>query len=279
MSKIEKIRIFNYPGCKIKYIDTINKLVSQAEGVEVFVEPFCGTVSVTLNLEKDFRRKVINDLSRDVMRIIKSFRDGIYSDLVEIYASVANEFGNIKEDKEAYYKFRDTYNERCYNKDMLMEGFFLYMASRAAINSLFRVGPRGFNQSYGARANTLTMTEEEFNRVQAILKECIFYNTGYTEILDIYDDENVLFFLDPPYVDRKIQGSYKDENLFNQDTFLSKVKNLKGKVIYTDVYSDYIVEQLGTSWKYDIFVDKKNVSPGRNKEDKIDYQEAIYYNF
>ncbi len=279
MSKTEKIRIFNYPGCKIKYVDKINELIDKAEGTEVFVEPFCGTASVTLNLTRDFKRKVINDLSRDVIRIIKSFRDGSYDMLSGMYDKVAEVCGNIKTDKDAYYNFRDTYNALHYNKNTVTEGFFLYMASRAAINSLFRVGPNGFNQSYGARANTMTMTKDEFDKVQTILKDCVFYNQGYADLLDIYDDTNVLFFLDPPYVDRKVQGSYKDENLFNQDTFLSKVKALKGKVIYTDVYSDYIIEQLGEGWKYEIFVDKKNVSPGRNKEDKIDYQEAIYYNF
>lgn len=279
MKKIKKRQILNYPGIKLKYCDQINEKINQLQEIDVFVEPFCGTTSVTLNLDRDFKRKVINDLSRDIIRVIKSFRDGSFKELADMYADVANNIGDIKKSKEAYYKFRDEGNKKYYGKDTIEEGFFLHMASRAAINSLFRVGPNGFNSSYGARGNVMLITEKEFVEIQTILKDCIFYNQDYVDMLDIYDDTNVLFFLDPPYVDRKVQGSYKDEDKFNQDKFLTRIKNLKGKVIYTDVPSDYIIDFLGSGWNSEVFVNKKNISPGKNKDKKIDYKEAIYCNF
>ena len=236
-NQISRIRTINYPGIKLQYCDIINSIINKAENVDTYVEPFCGSASILLYLNKSFDKKIINDLSQDIIRILKSFRDGTYEQLVKMYEDIANEFGNIKDNKEAYYNFRNTYNSRYYNKDKSIEkGFFLYICSRAAINSLFRVGPNGFNQSFGRRGNTLKLSEQEFNYVKNILLDTIFYNDSYDKILEIYDDTNVLYFLDPPYVDRKVQGSYINENLFNQDKFLNIIGNLKGKVVYTDIY-------------------------------------------
>ena len=278
------LKIFNYPGIKLQYCPLINSIINEAKDVDTFVEPFCGTASVLINLSKDFKKKVVNDLSPDIIRILKSFRDGNYEQLVKMYNDIASEFGNIKDSKEAYYNFRNVYNSRYYNNNKCIEkGFFLHIASRAAINSLFRVGPNGFNQSYGRRGNLIKMTKQEFDEIQKILLDTIFYTESYNNIIDIYDDKNVLFFLDPPYVDRKIKGSYKDENLFDQNKFLNIIGKAKGKIIYTDIYDETILERLefisGYKWNYQIFVNKQNISPGKNKETKIDYRETIYYNF
>jgi len=276
--KKEKQRLFNYPGCKIKFVDQINSIIDRSDASNYY-ELFCGTATVRLNLTNNFERYYLNDLSKEVIRIIKSFRDGAYEQLAEMYVLISDEFGDIQHSKEAYYNFRDKYNERYFNSDTLYEGFYLYIVSRASINSLFRVGPSGFNQSFGNRGGKLNLTEEDFGIVKAKLNNTTISMEDYFSIMksQLSSDEN-LFFLDPPYSDRKIKGSYKDEDAFDGDLFLERIRDAKANIVYTDILNDRIIDAL-PGWKYEVMSEKKNVSPGRNVGDRVDFSEAIYYNF
>lgn len=270
-------QLFNYPGNKIKYCQQINRLVRNSGVSKLFVEPFCGTASVMLNLDMDFEKYVINDHSREVVTIINAFKQCNYSDLEDMYEEVEAKYGSIKADKEAYYNFRNEYNSKWFNTGTIEEGLFLYIASRAAINSLFRIGPSGFNQSYGRRGDRLTMTQQDFEEIKKKLKISTVLNTDYKEVISEFDSKDTLFFVDPPYYERKIKGSYKDEEIFNQDDYLEILLVSEAKIIYTDVLSEYIQDKLG--WNYEIINSRKNVSPGNNKGEGTDFTEVIYYNF
>lgn len=271
-------RLLNYPGCKIIHLEAINEIIDLVKDVDTYIEPFCGTASVLLNLKKDFERKIINDLSIDIIRVIKSYRDGEYSQILDMYDAIDKEFGVIKGNKENFYNWRNTYNERYYRTNTIEEGFYLSIVSRAAINSMFRVGPSGFNQSYGDRTNKLAITEDIFNNIKNILLNTVIYNENYKKILEIYDAENVLFFLDPPYEERKVKGSYKSENIFSQKDFINNIKILKGKIIYTDIFNQDIMDKLGEGWNYKLLKAKRTIAPNKDRNN-VSYQEAIYYNF
>lgn len=270
------MRIFNYPGCKISYSDFINSKISEIENVNTFVEPFCGTASISLNLNRKFNDIIINDNSKSVIRIIKSFRDGSFNQLFSMYKEIENNFGNIRESKEAYYNFRNSYNKKYFNTDTIEEGFFLYIVSKATINSLFRIGPNGFNNSFGNRGNKISLSEYDFNEIKYKLLSYEILNTDYLEIIKKYDSINTLFFLDPPYVERMIQGSYETEKSFDKNKFIDVINNIKGKIIYTDVYSDLLMNKLNDKFTFEQLRDKKTIRPGKTDKSITNYIEGIF---
>lgn len=278
------IRIFNYPGCKANFIQQLDPLVSRAAnlGCSSYVEPFCGTASVLINCAGRtdfgvpmFQRLHASDLSREVLTILSAFRDGEYEALVRMYDSIRLEFGSIRE-KEAYYAFRDEYNRRYFGSGTVEEGFFLHVAARAAINSMFRVGPNGFNQASGLRGDSIALTPSEFAAVKHTLSRTDLARMDYMKRFSELDSDDTLWFLDPPYELRPVQGSYHGESEFSGNDFISAVKSLRGRVIYTDVYSEDILR--ATGFNYSTLGAKKNISPGRNTG-AHDYIEAVYYNF
>ena len=80
------------------------------------------------------------------------------------------------------------------------------------------------------------------------LLNCIFYNLNYKEIIDIYDDINVIFYFAPTYADF---------------TMINIMKSIKGKVILYDVNCTMFDEDL----------------PGWTKEEVEGTDNAFYYNF
>ena len=141
---------------------------------------------------------------------------------------------------------------------------------------MFRIGPNGFNQASGLRGDSIALTQGEFGLVKSILTRADLRNADYRERFETLDSNETVWFLDPPYELRPVQGSYEGEDKFSSNEFLDAVSSLKGKIIYTDVYSEDIVN--ATGFKHSILSAKKNISPGRN-QGSHDYLEAVYYNF
>jgi hypothetical protein len=63
------------------------------------------------------------------------------------------------------------------------------------------------------------------------LKDVSVEQDNYTTIIQKYDTNETLFFLDPPY-DCK-SGKYNGENSFDYDELLNQCRNIKGKFILT----------------------------------------------
>ncbi len=269
------IRFSNYAGNKQDFTGTFNFITSNLNK-KVYVEPFFGSGAVFFNLEKDFDLYVINDINPHVMNSIRSFRDGNYETYISLRSRVYEMFGDTKADKGAYVKFRDWFNTEYFGgkKDLLTEGFYFHFLMNSCINSLVRIGPNGFNQSYGNRTRVVGRTE--FLEIQARLKKKVtILSTDYSAILDQYDSEETLIFLDPPYAQRNEVGYKSTYGIADLEQFLKKVKLLKGSVIYTDIACEQH-NQL-TGWIREDTKMLDNISPNRKAQDGN--QEVFFRNF
>lgn len=148
-------KLINYAGTKIKYVDIINKHINKSAN-SVYVEPFLGSGSIFLNLEKEFDQYILNDKERNIISIFKSFKEADYDLFKTCEDIIVSKFGDIKNNKEEYYNFRNSFNKNVYLTDDITEGFFLFFLYNSCINSMARFGPNGFNQSFGKRFKTLT---------------------------------------------------------------------------------------------------------------------------
>jgi DNA adenine methylase len=265
------VRFMRYQGSKIHFVDKFNNLVKNINE-DVYIEPFIGSGAIFFNLKKKFKKYIINDLNEHIISIYKSFRDIDYNDYLQALDFIEKEFGNIKECKECYYNFRNWYNKNYHFTNKIEKGIYLHILSGSCINSILRFGPNGMNTSFGKRF--FKLDEDAFNKIKEKLKNTIIENMDYKQLLEEYKIDNKIIFLDPPYFERPgpYTNNFKSKDL---DEFLEYIKTHKGKIIYTDIYSDYIKEKL--NWD---FIETKlirNISPNRKQEEM--FQEVAFYNF
>lgn len=64
------------------------------------------------------------------------------------------------------------------------------------------------------------------------------HHLDYKEIFKMYDSEDVVFYLDPPYY--KKEFLYENSENFNHEELRNEIKKLKGKVILSYENNEYI---------------------------------------
>lgn len=276
MKDAELNRFSRYAGSKIHFIDRFNDITSRLDK-KIYVEPFFGSGAIFFNLNKEYDSYVINDANKHVMKAVTSFRDGDFNTYKSLKEKVFSDFGDIRNNKESYYNFRNWFNAEYFdkNKDLITEGFLFHFLMNSCINSLVRIGPNGFNQSYGNRF--MFIEEKKFHEIQRRLKMNVtILSKDYMDVLNEYDSEQTLFFLDPPYFVRPTVG-YENTHDKKEDItgFINKIKELKGSVLYTDIPCE-IHDALST-WHQSNTKMLDNISPLRRETGGN--QEAFFSNF
>jgi len=277
--KKTKLNFLKYPGSKIRFIETINNEInSQRYLVDTYVEPFLGSGSVFLNIPFKFKKYILSDIDENVIKLWNIFKYK-YDDLILFYKINFLKYGNPGNKKDVYYKIRNELNKKYFNTYLKEESFFLYFISKCAINSMFRVGPNGFNQGWGNRGNKVSLSRNDFEIIQNkflsnnlnILHQNFFdlYESQY----DILNNKKSLLFLDPPYTE--LSYGYRLEKTFNKDVFLNIINNLNSKIIYTDVYSKDIIKKL--NWRIVSLRKMNNIAPNSKKHSTK--EEVMYINF
>lgn len=200
-SRSRNLRIIKKPKFKANWVYVVNKLLSEVKNVNIYVEPEYSNASVLLNLKTEFLKRVINDESSSVIKILRCFRDKEYEQLVQLHGN--NEI-----------------------------------------------------------VDTNIITPDNVATMKVTLLDTIMYSQDYNSVVDIYDDENVVFLFGPRHNDR--------------ESFIDMIMSLKGKVIYSDEYNYDTIKKLDTDtikkWGHTLIL-------SNNKKIKKDCYETIYVNF
>jgi len=238
-------RIFRYSGSKYKYINCINGTINFSKK-KIFVEPFVGSGVIFLNVN-NFKKFIINDIDRNIIRIFKSFKEISFDYYQTKLNDVYDMFGSIKDNKHAYYEFRNWFNDNHWNTDTIDEGIYLMFLANSCINSFLRFGPNGMNQSYGNRAYQYNYKYDMHNRIYERLQNTEIYNLDYLKFLKVLNlpVSEYAFVLDPPYIKKKSSYDTLNENYYN--FFLSSLEYLE--YYYTDIYDPEILDKLKCSYK------------------------------
>jgi site-specific DNA-adenine methylase len=269
-----------YPGNKNRFIPDIVELLNPYFNEKtIFVEPFAGSAAVSLSVsQKEISKIILNELDKQIFKIHYSFKYGTYEQLKHVINEIWS-FGDPKNIKEDYYTARTELNEKYFNVDSIESGFYNWAISTFAINSMVRFGPNGFNQGWGNRGigrnnPSELMNERKYSGINEAYKKIELYNDDYKNIIDSLSGDFILF-VDPPYI-AKGSGTYSF-NQENHNQFISKIKNIDKPVIYTDVYSETLLDNLGPGWYVTILRDNMGTGkPGENSK-QIE-KEAIYTN-
>lgn len=255
-----------YQGSKTKFIENFNRITAQLPN-ERYIEPFVGSGVILFNLTKQYDEYIINDLNEHVISIYLAVKELTFSDYSDMLHEIKAKFGDVKNNKIAYNKLRDYYNENYHFTTKIEKGLYLHVLANICINSMLRFGPNGMNQAHGNRC--YFMDYETFNRIKNILNRCKIHNTDYKEFLL----EDSVILLDPPYVSRPT--SYENNfDILEHDDLLNRIKHLKSNILYTEIYSEKTDKYL--KWNHLPTKIITNSAPGAYNDK---HQEVCHYNF
>ena len=163
----------------------------------------------------------------------KSLLDFDYDSYVVLNKAIDGKFGDIKTDKEAYYAFRNAWNQ-----SEIKSGMVLVILASCCLNSMLRFGPNGMNQSFGKRR--LFIEEESFNRMKAKVKSAIVKCESYN--FDVVENKKVLLFVDPPYLRKMTYDHHFDHQKFINSLIGLKLKEGSLIILTYDGYKEELLK-------------------------------------
>lgn len=207
--------VFPYPGGKGRDAEWI---LEKMPPHDTYVEVFGGSGAVLYN-KPPSRIEVYNDLNDDLTQFFKVLRDR-EDDLVEWLQAVPYSRSQYEEWKEAFFA-----GERPEDPVERAGRFFAvrYMQFGGDISS-----KTGFKtRAKRSPARTFDHARDRIPELAARFNQVQIENKDYTDIFEIYDtlddDIDVLFYADPPYVDR--EGYYDIE--FDHDDFVTTLETVE----------------------------------------------------
>jgi DNA adenine methylase len=260
--------IFKYPGNKTNYLGTILPWIKASQS-KIYIEPFFGSGTIYFN-SLGFAQYIVNDKEPHILNILNTFNNTKYEDYLKFENFVLETFGNIATNYDAYYKFRDyVNNEHRYNE----YNFGIFFLNHTCMNSMMRFGPNGFNQTFGNRPSLFHLTKTQYEYVKHRLVNTKIITGDFSKTIE-FDTKDSLYVLDPPYDLAEI--TYNKG--FELNTFQDFLKEIKGKIIYTDIENEFADKFFSN--KILLKNQMKNISPNnRNGKHDKSQREVMYTNF
>lgn len=268
------IYTFRYAGNKTPFLDTIFSLLLSIKNREQLIEPFGGSGVVSVNASKFFKSVYLNDLCRELICIHRMLKESKWHDH-QMFMAKHGDFQFIKR-KNYYYAFREKFNREFWKSDTITEGIFLYYIAGACINSMFRLGPNGFNQ--GAANQSLSkiinpLLLKQFNKAYQNIN--LSTKDAYDLFNEFSDDENITWFIDPPYNNTTLTYGLDCD----KRKLIDVIINLKGNVIYTDSFNE-AQDKIMTDCGFKSIVlrnNMPNIAVGGKGEQYENRKEMLYY--
>lgn len=176
-----------WAGGKYRIVDRLKKVLPKGQRL---VEPFVGSGALFLNV--DYPAYLLADVNKDLINLFQTVKEQ-GEDFID-YA--ANYFTPENNDKEAYYKHREYFNQTTDINER--SALFLYL-NRHGFNGLCRYNSRGeFNVPFGRYKKPYFPYEELVhfhNRSQHATFICADFEKIMAPLL-----EGDVVYCDPPYV-------------------------------------------------------------------------------
>jgi len=181
-------KLIDYPGGDFFIFEDLNKVFSSAPA-KTFVEVFGGSCYSSMNVSRDkFKVIVCNDVDSDLINLYRLVKDNP--------AEVQKRLSILPFSREIHAIAKDILSDP--KADSLTRAVMLFYLIRA---SMFGKAGRGFavrkKQSSAKRfTNAVSLIKEYAKQMGNI----VFENKDYEGMLKLYDSDETLFYLDPPYV-------------------------------------------------------------------------------
>ncbi len=260
-------------GTKTRMVKHILKVIPEHK---VYVEPFGGVALVLLNKPKS-KREIYNDIDNNLINFFKVLREK------EKREKLKDMLNYTPYSRELFYEAYEVIKNQDY-KDEIWHAYYYFILC----NQGFRGKISGSSWRISTKRPIKTEEITFRNKINLIdivaerLKYVVIENKDYKEILEIYDYNDVLFYLDPPYYIDSDYYTYKNnyyKNEFNKDEhkkLIAILSKIEGKVILSG-YKNKLYEKLeDNGWKRLDFPIRKN--PSQEKK-KPTIHESLWLNF
>lgn len=217
-----------------------------------YVEPFGGSGMVLFAKDPADKVDIYNDINEWLVSLYRFIRDDPES-LIEYLDAIPYSRADFIKYRELYR--RSTKGEEIDITDIQKAAMFFYL-----IKSSFNSNPgSSFSQAASTnKASTWRTAIDLIKPAHERLKMCVIECLDYKELIDKYDHEETLWYLDPPYVqstrDLSSQEVYEYEMVDDDHIELcANIANLKGMCIlsgyHSDIYWDILVDDCGWNFK------------------------------
>jgi DNA adenine methylase len=254
-----------WAGGKTQLIDDIDIVIEQFIGNDeyTYIEPFVGGGAVlfwVLQKYKNIKHAVINDINSDLITAYNTIKTNV-DDLIAILKKWEKEYhildNNYEDRKKYYYHKRKVYNKR--DSDTVTQTALFIFLNRTCFNGLYRVNRKNeFNVPIGSYKTPMICDEENLRAVSNVLKKVIILNGDFEDTLQYANDNNTLFYFDPPYKPLSQTSSF---NSYTQAEFDDKEQVRLAKFCKK-------IDMLGYQWILSNS-DVKGENPNNNFFDKL----------
>lgn len=238
-----------------------------------YCEPFCGGASVFWNKERS-ASEVLNDLDDGLISIFKALRDEPKEFIARLkrvrYTERTFAMALNREEKGI-----SDYVDKAVNE------FILRRMSRGGLKKTFawsdrlRGGKPGDVNAWETIMGTLPLLAER-------LQGTILLHEDFRKVTEVWDEEDSLTYLDPPYLHSTRTASatsaYQHElSIDDHVALLNLVKNARGKVIISGYQSSLYTRMLDKErWRY-----KKKPMPNHASQSKVKSKrvECVWLNY
>jgi len=181
----------NYTGGKFKLLSKIIPLMPK--NINTFVDLFSGGFNVGINIEA--QKIIYNDIEYHVYDFFKNIYELHEEKILDDIFKIIQGFQLTKDNQEAYYKLRTTYN-----KDQTWDKFYMLICH--AFNHQIRFNKQGkYNIPFGNRCFNPKLQEVFLNFLRHFkTKNILFCNKSFDELkVEKLNSEDYVY-CDPPYL-------------------------------------------------------------------------------
>ena len=188
-------------GIKTKLVGEIRK-IAQAQQFDRWVEPFCGSCVVALNVQP--RRALLTDSNVHIIRLYQEIQRGSLTPALA-KGFLTEEGEKLRDSGETYYySVRDRFNAQPTSLD------FLFL-NRSCFNGVMRFNRHGkFNVPYGHKPERfaqayVTKISNQIRRISEVTSACnwTFAAADFRQTLASVEPSD-LVYADPPYAGRHV---------------------------------------------------------------------------
>lgn len=239
-----------YTGNKYKLLNQIIPLFSKAH---TFVDLFCGSGCVGINVLEKYDKVVFND-KYHIYRLLRWIKDNKLEALIKDINNYIGIFKLSNANKDGYYQLRDMY------KTLKMD-IFLYLLICHSFNNQIRFNSKGeFNLPFGNRTFNKNIEQQLIDFKNELEKykykgKIEFVSMDYSDNLLIYNNssESTFIYCDPPYWNTTATYNESSWNEQDENILYYLLKSLPKQVKFG---LSNIIEKDGTrNTKLDKFIE------------------------
>lgn len=236
--------IVNWYGGKVKLA---RQIISVMPEHEHYIEVFMGSAAVFFNKPKA-PRNCINDINENLVNLFIQVRDNFDELAEKVYWTLYS--------RNQYKNFVKLYNSNFQDSNNIDRALAYLFLVRANFNSQIGTGFSASIDSNSANFNIALI--ERLKLARKHLDGVVIENRHYYEIIEKYDRDGSLFYLDPPYWVADNEKFYYENRfkLQQHEVLALKLSNCKSPWILSyddvpeivDMYKEFNVMRIGVTY-------------------------------